>query len=635
MFKIKCRIYFLLFFICITSFTYSQDITSLKKELAGKNDKDKIETYLKIANLFSDKYAKSDSTLYYANIAYELSKKNNYINGKQKALLNIAIAFQGKNNFDTSTAILKQVLVNAESVNDFELIGDVKLNLGLNYRRTNNMKAATASYLDAISAFEKIKNHTGLCLANSRLAGIFTLEKQADVALLYGRKAKALLDRVDHPFSKLTILSGLSGMYIQLAAENKKFTDSSIICAKMALDLVDQYKYYTKGNQICISISNAYTYKGDYNEALKYVKLSMNYKEFLFPSEIIMSYMNFSDCYFLLKQYDQSLLYLDSVRFVLRSAYDPYYEMLMCERIYAYNREVGNFEKALEGKERHSFLTDSLFTIEKNEAVNELEQKYNRSENEKKINELNKKNEIASLNVKFLAVGILAAVLIIIVIIFFYRQSVLRNKFKTLETEQRLNRARMDPHFFFNALSSIQTLSMDKENSGRVSKLISQFSKIMRQSLESTYDELTTIEQEIDFLNNYLTIQKMRFPNKFDSEIKVDENIEQNELKVPAMLLQPFIENSVEHGFKNISYKGKIDIIFTKEGEQLKISIRDNGEGFGANGFNKKYPSRATQIITDRLHILNKQHRSNASFEVKEDNGKGVIVLIYLPLIYA
>ncbi|MBL7912046.1 MAG: histidine kinase [Bacteroidia bacterium] len=613
----------------------SQDIEGLKSELAVQNDKSKIETCLKIANLFSDKYAKSDSMLHYSNIAYAIAEKINYDIGKQKALLNIAIAFQGKNKFDTSTKILNKLLVAAKLRNDFEVIGNVKLNLGLNFRRTNDMKAATASYLDAISAFEKINDATGLCLANSRLAGIFTLEKQPDVALLYGRRAKALLDKVDHPFSKLTILSGLSGMYIQLAAENRKFTDSSIVCAKKALDLVDQYKYFTKGNQICISISNAYTYKGDYNEALKYVKLSMNYKEFLFPSEIIMSYINFSDCYFLLKQYDRSLLYLDSVGFVLRYAPDPYYEMLMCERIYAYNREVGNFEKALVGKERHSFLKDSLFTIEKNEAVNELEQKYYRSENEKKINELNKKNEIASLNVKFLGVGILATVLIIIVIIFFYRQSVLNNKFKALETQQRLNRARMDPHFFFNALSSIQTLSMDKENAGMVSRFISQFSKIMRQSLESTYDELTTIEEEIDFLNNYLTIQKMRFPNKFDSEIKVDENIEQNELKVPAMLLQPFIENAVEHGFKNISYKGKIDIIFSKEKEQLKISICDNGEGFGTNGFNKKYPSRATQIITDRLFILNKQNKSNASFEIKENTGKGVTVMIYLPFIYA
>ncbi|MBK7666279.1 MAG: histidine kinase [Sphingobacteriaceae bacterium] len=154
-----------------------------------------------------------------------------------------------------------------------------------------------------------------------------------------------------------------------------------------------------------------------------------------------------------------------------------------------------------------------------------------------------------------MVVGILAAILVLFVIIFFYRQSVLKNKFKALETEQRLNRARMNPHFFFNALASIQTLSMDTENQSKVSLLISKFSKIMRQSLESTYDELATIEDEILFLSNYLDLQKTRFNNKFEYEIKVDENLAQDELKIPSMLLQPFLENSIEHGLRILIIK--------------------------------------------------------------------------------
>lgn len=635
MLKIKCQIYSIFFLLGISLSLHSQEINDLQKGIASQSDKVKIESYLNISNLFSNKFAKPDSSLFYANLAYKLSEKINYKVGKHKAHFAIAIAFQEKNRFDTSIIILNKLLKEVQNAKDSDLVGKIKLSLGVNYRRSNNPKLATQAYLDAISVFERQNDFDGLAMANMRLAGVFTLEKQGDVAMVYGRKTIELLSQVNDSFSRVVILSGLSGMFIQLSGSNKAYADSSIKYAKMALELVDKHMFYAKGSQICISISNAYTYKGDYPEALNYIKQSMNYKKFLFPSEIIMNYINFSDCYFLLKQYQQSLLYLDSVKFVLNYAYDPYHEMLLSERIHVYNKQVGNFKTALEGKERHGFLMDSLFTIEKNAAINELEQKYNKSENEKKISDLNKENEIASLNVKFLGVGILAAVLIIIVIVFFYRQTVLNNKFKALETQQRLNRARMDPHFFFNALSSIQTLSMDRENSGMVSKLISQFSKIMRQSLESTYDELITVEEEIDFLNNYLTIQNMRFPNKFDSEIKVDESIEQNELKVPGMLLQPFIENSVEHGFKNINYRGKIDISFAKEKDQLKITISDNGEGFGASTSIKKYPSRATQIITDRLYILNKQHRSNASFVIKENNGKGVIVLIYLPLIYS
>jgi LytS/YehU family sensor histidine kinase len=295
----------------------------------------------------------------------------------------------------------------------------------------------------------------------------------------------------------------------------------------------------------------------------------------------------------------------------------------------------GDYKNAIQAIELMYQYSDSIYSKEKNKVINELEQKYQKAENEIKISDLNKENEIALLNVKFLALGVLAAVLIILIIIFFYRQSVLKNKFKVLETEQRLNRARMNPHFFFNALSSIQTLSMDKDNSSRVSSLISKFSKIMRQSLESTYDELTTIEDEVLFLKNYLDIQKVRFENKFDFEINVDAKLEQDELKVLGMLLQPFLENSIEHGFKNIDYKGILSIVFKKELDGLKIEVNDNGIGFKIDKIQKEYPSRVTQIIADRLFILNKQHKSKAKYEIKANPaGKGISVIVSLPLIY-
>jgi LytS/YehU family sensor histidine kinase len=138
----------------------------------------------------------------------------------------------------------------------------------------------------------------------------------------------------------------------------------------------------------------------------------------------------------------------------------------------------------------------------------------------------------------------------------------------------------MNPHFIFNALSSIQSLSLEPENQSKVSGYISRFSKIMRQSLESTYNDLVSIEEEISFLENYLNIQKMRFPNKFDYQIEMADDLEIDEIKVPSMLLQPFIENSIEHGFKGIEYEGIILIKIFKENSQLKIIISDNGKGF-------------------------------------------------------
>lgn len=123
----------------------------------------------------------------------------------------------------------------------------------------------------------------------------------------------------------------------------------------------------------------------------------------------------------------------------------------------------------------------------------------------------------------------------------------------------------------------------------------------MRETLESTYKDYVTIEQETDFLNEYLELQLARFADKFTYSIKADANLEPAETLLPAMILQPFVENSIEHGFKGIGYKGHLSIAF-KRVTYLGIFITDNGRGLADSPIEKNgHISRAMQMIRDRL----------------------------------
>lgn len=623
LFSIFCFVY--------VSSLIGQKPDSLRRTLLSAVEKDKAEIYLQIGKSLLEKYAQADSLLFYAQKGFIVAQKSGNELAAAKSKLYIAQAYQLKNLCDTSEVILEGL----QTSNFKEILGDVYFTVGLNQYRLNRNKEALENYLKAVSEYESRKNYDGLSLTFCRMAALFNNEKQTNEAINYAGKSAALLNKITDPYMKLTTLSALSGANIQIGIIRKECLDSSISYAKQAVNLIVKHGFYAKANQMYNTISNAYYLKHDSIKALEYSLESLKFRKYLLPSEILISYLNLSDCYNRVQQHKNALIYLDSVALILPSVNDPYYQMSLYERVHAYNKDAGNLKEALAGLERFKSLQDSLYSLEKNVAINELEQKYNKSENEKKISELNTKNEIASLRVKFLVVGILAAILILFVIIFFYRQSILKNKFKALETEQRLNRARMNPHFFFNALASIQTLSMDAENQSKVSSLISKFSKIMRQSLESTYDELATIEDEILFLSNYLDLQKTRFNNKFEYEISVDENLALDELKIPSMLLQPFLENSIEHGFKNIDYKGKLDIIFKKEENRINVELKDNGKGFDTTQKHKEYPSRATQIIADRLLILNKQYKSNSNYVIEPNSdGKGICVKVNLPFIY-
>jgi LytS/YehU family sensor histidine kinase len=213
------------------------------------------------------------------------------------------------------------------------------------------------------------------------------------------------------------------------------------------------------------------------------------------------------------------------------------------------------------------------------------------------------------------------------------RQLSLKHKQTIMETEQRLNRARMNPHFFFNALASLQSFAL-RENDGKtLASNLSKFSNIMRETLESTYKDYVTIEQEMDFLNEYLEVQKIRFPKKFSYNIVAADDLEVDELVIPSMILQPFVENSIEHGFAGLDYEGHVDVFFTIENHEILIEISDNGQGLTTpQKISNEHISRASQIIKDRIYLLNIKLKTKARFSIdNQSNGKGVVVKIYLP----
>lgn len=194
----------------------------------------------------------------------------------------------------------------------------------------------------------------------------------------------------------------------------------------------------------------------------------------------------------------------------------------------------------------------------------------------------------------------------------------------------------MNPHFFFNTLASLQSFALRDNDGKAIASNISKFSHIMRETLESTYKEYVTVEQEMDFLEEYLNLQQIRFPEKFTYRVTADENIETDDQLIPSMIIQPFAENSIEHGFAGISYPGYIHILFKKEGKELLIEVTDNGKGLSTIGKEKnEHISRASQIIKDRIYLLNIKLKTKARFSIdNNENGKGVVVRIHLPLIH-
>jgi len=620
---------FLIFFFIVWNFVYSQNCKCEGAEGVLKT----IERLLKKGDMDSAKLVQ----LGFSSNAKGCEQTRMKVSGKiNYRLKNIDLA---KSDFNHERDFLVKNACSAED------IMDNCLSLGLVYLFSDQLDSAAFWFHETLKLGEGSKNEKFITEAYSNLGRTFGKERQFEKAAYYIKKAIRLNEKNKNEFSLAKNYSVLGTAYTSLF--NKTQTETAY------LDSIDgalnKGIYYSKKSGNKDALYSCYGNKASLADHYKRYDVSIKYLDSIIAladHSLDIAPLNiayFKKAYVLLHQgkTKESLIFADSaLKYGIRgntlsSVADVY------GLIYEANMKAGDYRLAVAAHERMFKLKDSLHSVEKNERINDLEQKYNKFQNEKTIKELGQEKEILSqreqiskLKINALIIGVLLLVLIFVAIVFFYRQKALKSKYAVLEAEQRLNRARINPHFFFNALASLQALANEGKQGVELSDYIYKFSKIMRESLESTFSELTTIENEIEFLTHYLELQKLRSDHKFTYEFITDEAIEISELMLPGMILQPFVENSIEHGFSTMNTGGLIKIEFLMSKSELKIHIEDNGSGVSGNETHKNYPSRATQIIRDRLFLLNKQMGSSASFEVLHlTENKGTLVVITLPII--
>jgi Histidine kinase len=485
---------------------------------------------------------------------------------------------------------------------------------------------------------EAAKNIYEQAMANTAIAIVFYKTNQFEKGIVYNDRAAELLSGISSLKDKQNLLYFLSVRYMThyLSTKSKASIEKSLKYNLQHLALSKQLKDTVQLARSYFNLAGTEEESKDWNKAMAYMDSGYLFIDKTDSIDLFDYHVNKSYLFLDLKKYKDADLYADSALFfVQKMGYKPSMadNYMLIAKI---AQEQGNYKKALENTNLERSIRDSISNVDKIEAVAELEKKYNQAKNENTIKDLDKKKQLYL----FLAIaGLLAA----LAIGFFLRQQSLKHKKNILETEQRLNRARMNPHFFFNALTALQKFAL-KENDGQaMASNLSKFSNIMRETLESTYKEYVTVEQEMEFLNEYLEVQKIRFPKTFSYSVTADEQLEVDDTLIPAMIIQPFVENSIEHGFAGIDYPGNISIHFANEKKEIKIEIKDNGKGLStvakenppAGQAGNEHISRASQIIKDRIYLLNIKLKTKAGFSIDNDStGKGVIVKINLPLLH-
>lgn len=196
--------------------------------------------------------------------------------------------------------------------------------------------------------------------------------------------------------------------------------------------------------------------------------------------------------------------------------------------------------------------------------------------------------------------------------------------------ERSALQAQMNPHFIFNCLSSIQNFILQNEKQ-QATQYLATFARLVRDTLDASVEGKVTLEDEVRMLGNYLSLERMRFKNKFSYEIVVAEGTDAFDLEMPPLLIQPFVENAVLHGMKNANGEGFIKITFEEKGELLEVVVEDNGSGVtGKDSANFEnwsnqpaHKSVGMGITKKRLALLNDQGADSFQItQLMDEEGK-------------
>ncbi|WP_442787156.1 tetratricopeptide repeat-containing sensor histidine kinase [Flavobacterium suncheonense] len=293
------------------------------------------------------------------------------------------------------------------------------------------------------------------------------------------------------------------------------------------------------------------------------------------------------------------------------------------ESIALYDDFFQNFDKLI--RNDSSLIDEKTFQV--------TEEKIRQLEKEKAL-----KDELIAKKNTFNYV-LLGSLLLLLLLVGLIVKALYSIKTKNKEIALQSLRREMNPHFIFNSLNSVnQFISQNKEL--EANKYLSSYSHLMRNMMENSNKDFISLSNEIEQLKKYLNLEHLRFQDKFDYQIVVDDALDTETTLVPNMLIQPHLENAIWHGLRYRETKGLLLLKFELNRGKVSVIVDDNGIGLTESAAlktrnQKVHQSRGVTNTKERINLLNELYKTNIGFSITEKNSgtTGTIVTLTFPLL--
>ena len=573
----------LLFFISIFAFgkLSSSDLVSVLEQKKKINP----QTALFYVDSLLAQQSLPDSTT--AEIHYQKSLIFQHVNDVHNSLKSIETALPYFENAQNSSKLISAILIQTTA----------NIYLG-------NLSLASAQGMRALALAQELNDSSLICKCYDTLSHIYYSLKDYEQSISYLLDAATLQLQIQDTV-------GLSATYnnIAIVYKNMLQADKALEYNYKSLDINLQQKNY---NAIAKSYSNigaTYQIMERYEEAMKNYNKAIRINEQYGISNSTPQ-RSMASCLNLLgrnKEAEQYLLAALNVEEKLENT--PIVQELY-DKMLSSMLEQQNYQQAI-------LYLSKRDSIEKIQLKQEHQEKLQVLANQQKL--LQQENELeatkAKIQKRIFFTSLFFAVMVLLMILIYLRQKnkQLKSQQNQLKLEQKVLRSQMNPHFIFNVMSAIQNTLLEN-NPLKSAGFLSVFAQLMRQNFEVANKELISLKDELSALENYIHIQQIRFQNSFTHTIVLDPSIVVHKTQIPPFLLQPFVENAIEHGLRSMERNGYLEIGIHKVDSAIEFTIIDNGKGYHPP-IQKRETEHALDVFRKRLQLRNRGEEHSFSIQ--------------------
>jgi tetratricopeptide (TPR) repeat protein len=517
----------------------------------------------------------------------------------------------GKRGFDQAITELNDLIKAGKSTQDHHTIANAYRQTGNVYLMQRNFDQALQNYFLSLKHYVPQKDTLELAKLYSNMGTLYSILKELPKAKGYYLKSLSL--NTQKNIDRLKTMVNLAGVYAELKEKNN------------ALNTFNQGIHLSKTLHnapleavLKTNLSNYYIGEQDWKNAISSAQASLLIRDSLQQPASVIALNNLG---YALVQTGGVKAGINYYLTALKTANLQEKKQLYFN-LYNASKSTGQLGAALGFLESYEKVKDSIAGLNYEQKVAELTAKYESVQQKNQILSLEKENVLQKKQLRQQLFLILAAVLIVALVaglVFTrFRHYQVKNALEKSQVKRQLLLLQLNPHFIFNALQSVQRFIHLRDQQQSMDYL-SSFSKLIRLILENSDKDLIPLDEEIEILDNYLRLQNLTTSKSFSYEIIVGENIEPENTEIPAMLLQPFVENAVLHGVRDL-LDGKIKITFRQDADGLQITIADNGNGnvqLQTEANNKLHRSMGMSILNQRIVELNKENARHITLDIR------------------